>query len=327
MVGAPLRIVLLGGTGLVGGALLRGLALEPPGDVAVRALVRRPDRLPAPLPPWLTAVPGDLTAPLPPELFWPGEPQVVIHYATKQIDHDGTGFEAVNVAGTRRLLGALPDGVRGVIYGSTLSVYGSGPQRGEPEEALAVRPDTALGRTRAAAEAAVLAAMEARGASALCLRPRFLVGRGDQHTLPGLLRLTRRGRTVASGEQRFSVIDVDDYARVIVLLARDLAERSDPWRRPLHVGYRRPVSLAEIQGALAAAHGLALPTRRIRLPRAATAILSALPSRWARTQAIRYRLFALDHFVGVDALAGLVGEGLVGRDPLAVLAAAATDLG
>ena len=49
----------------------------------------------------------------------------------KQFDLDGTGFERVNVGGTERLLAALPPSVRGVIYGSTLSVYGSGPQRGE----------------------------------------------------------------------------------------------------------------------------------------------------------------------------------------------------
>lgn len=124
MTGDPLRIVLLGGTGLVGGALLRRLAAEPPGSVAVRALVRRPGALAGPA--WLEEVPGDLNEPLLAGLFWPDAPQVIVHYAVKQIDPDGTGFERVNVGGTERLLAALPASVRGLIYGSTLSVYGSG---------------------------------------------------------------------------------------------------------------------------------------------------------------------------------------------------------
>ena len=93
-----MRIALLGGTGFVGQALLRALS---GGEHEVRALARDPSRLSAP---GVEVVPGSLEE-LPAALF-AHEPEVVIHFATKQVDQDGSGFQATNVAGSERLLAA-----------------------------------------------------------------------------------------------------------------------------------------------------------------------------------------------------------------------------
>lgn len=315
-----LRITLTGAGGFLGGGLLRALERRQESvELEVRALVRQAGRLPRHS--WLAEVEGDLTAPLPPELT-AHSPQVVIHLATKGIDHDGSGYEVVNVGGSERLLAALPESVRVALYASSVSVSGQGPKQGESEDALPPAPTTALARSRAAAEQVWSSGMQARGASAISTRARYVLGEGDRHTLPGLLRLTRSGWGVASGEQRFSVIDVDDYGETFLdLAARELA-RSDPFQGPVHVGYRRGLSLNEIQSALAAAWGLPAPRRRVRLPGALTWGLSALPLAKTKRWATAYQLFGSDHYLGVDRLADWLGESRVARDPQEALAAA-----
>lgn len=309
-----MRIALLGGTGFVGQALLRRLAGN---EHEVRALARDPSRLVAE---GVEVVAGSLEE-LPAALF-AHEPEVVIHFATKQVDQDGRGFQATNVAGTERLLAALPASARVVLYGSSLSVYGQGPQRGEAEQALAIRPATALARSRAAAEERILAWAQERSASAHCLRPRFVLGRGDRFTLPGLRRLTAQGRTLGSGEQRFSVIDVDDYAALILALAQEALAADEPRQGGLHVGYQRPLSLAELQSALAEGFDLAPPRRRLRLPITAANALAALPLGGLSKQAVKFQLVGQDHYVSVERLRGLVGDTIVARDPREVTVAA-----
>jgi nucleoside-diphosphate-sugar epimerase len=301
-------LALLGATGLVGSALCR--ALRARSDYEARALVRGPDRLqPSP---GLSVLEGSLES-LPAQLF-AHAPEVVVHFATQQIDSEGSGFTATNVEGTQRLLDALPASVRVFLYGSSLSVYGQGPQRGENEEALAIRPATPLARSRVEAERRILAAGRERGFSAVCLRPRFVLGRGDRHTLPGLLRVTRKGRGLGSGRQAFSVIDVDDYARAILAVAEHL-RTAEPVQRGLHVGYTQPLSLADIQAALSAAFGLEPVARRLRLPMGPVNALASLGLGGLSGQAVKYQLVGQDHYVDVSALRSLGGGAIVDRDP------------
>ncbi|MGE0707733.1 MAG: NAD-dependent epimerase/dehydratase family protein [Planctomycetota bacterium] len=313
---SPVRAALLGGTGFVGGALARALAAR---GAEVRALARDPGRLALP---GVETIAGDLAA-LPAALF-AHEPEVVLHFATKQVDRDGSGF-AENLRHADALCAALPGSVRLLLYGSSLSVAGQGPQRGEREEELPPRPGTALARSRLEVEEALRAAGARAGFSVVCLRPRFVLGRGDAYTLPALLRLTRRGRTLGSGRQAFSVIDVEDYAA----LALDLAERlrgAPPRARVLHVAYAAPLSLAEIQAALADAFGLAPPARRLRLPGWLVDLAAALPLGGLAAQAVRYQLVGQDHHVSVDALRELCGGEVVDKDPRLALAGAVAAL-
>lgn len=322
----PLRIVLLGATGFVGSALLRRLAARPAGSVEVRALVR--DLRRAPPQAFVVPVEGALPAAPPRALFFE-QPFVLVHLATKQIDADGTGFEDVNVRGTARLLEALAPGApgvscRGIIHGSSISVYGRGPQEGLTEDAP-LRPETPLARSRAEAERLITLAAVLRGASAFLLRPRFILGRGDRHTLPGLLALLGRGVMIGSGEQAFSVIDVDDYGEAIArLAARALARaaRGEPLRTPLHVGYARPLRLVEILEALATAFDLPLPRRRIPAWRPALDLLRRIPLAATEALATRLELIALPHHVRVDALAREIGSDITEKDPREALRAA-----
>src|SRR5262249_37875656 len=140
--------------------------------------------------PFLDKVRGSLED-LPANLA-PSEPFVLVHFAVKNIDREGTGFEATNVEATRTLLRSLGGGLEGILYGSSMAVYGQGEQTGV-SEASEPRPGTQLARSRWQAESLVLEHARARGISAVTLRPRFVLGEGDRFVLPSVAKALQRG--------------------------------------------------------------------------------------------------------------------------------------
>ncbi|MCD2340395.1 NAD-dependent epimerase/dehydratase family protein [Ideonella azotifigens] len=317
---APLALAITGATGFTGSALLRRLAAEPPGSVSARALVRGEGSRVASacVTPVIGALPAlaDGAA----EQLFPAGPHVLVHLANHNVG-DAASFEAVNVEGTRRLLAALPASCQGIVYGSSLSVLGQAAQEGV-DELAPVAPQTALAHSRLAAEQLVLAAAQARGIGAYLLRPRFVLGRGDAATLPGLLRLARRGLALGSGAQRWSVIDVDDYANIMLRLCHRLQAGSQV-RGPLHIGYARPISFDEVRSALGEAFALPPVRRRVPVSGRVTRLMSSLPLAGLRRLATQLELVGLSHFSATDRLQAEVGTDLLAKDPRAVVAQAA----
>jgi nucleoside-diphosphate-sugar epimerase len=315
-----LSILLLGGSGFIGQAVVREFASQPAGTVRVRALLRRVQSLPAY--PFLEKVEGSLEA-LPPDLE-PAGPYVLVHLAVKQIDHDGSGYLATNVAATRALLQSLGPGLQGILYASSMSVYGQGEQDGISESAEP-RPDTPLAQSRRLAEMEVESHARRVGVGALLLRPRFVIGHGDRFVLPALARMAARRVQIASGRQSFSVIDVDDYARVILRLAEYLRARyaqGHAIQEPLHVGYARPLRFAQIADALRGTGGV--PARNVfrwNVPIFPSLVrqLRRLPARSASQLATRLELVGLSHWGNTAALASKIGDDIVQRDPVQVL--------
>jgi|HigsolmetaAR201D_1030396.scaffolds.fasta_scaffold14717_2 Nucleoside-diphosphate-sugar epimerases len=312
-----MNIVLLGCTGFVGSAVLRN-ALG--SNIRVHALVRDTPRRRGTLPGSVRVLEGDMER-LPRSLF-PEEPHVVIHLATKQIDRDGTGFHAVNVEGTRRLMEALPDSTLGVLYGSSMSVYGQGEQV-NIDETAPIRPETPLARSRRHAEEIILDTAAARGLSSYVLRPRFIFGLGDKHTFPGLVRMVRDGVRPGTGKQRYSIIGVDDYARVLLQLAGRILEGAPPEQTPLNLAYTRSVSMQEIVTLISERFGITPPRIGIPAPAWLTRTLRAMPIRTLQTLGTRLELFGLSHTANVDALSARIGGSIPAKDPINVLEAAA----
>lgn len=305
-----LEIVLLGATGFVGSAVLRRLTGGPHHDVRVHALVRDPARLPAtPAGASLRVVQGDLAKP--PRDVFPPEPHIVVHLATKQTGPD-RGFTS-NVTDARALVDALPDSTRGILYGSSTSVYGRGAHI-DVDESHALEPGTALAQSRAAVERALLDAARHRGVTAYCLRPRVLFGHGDRQTLPGLERMVRGRVQPGSGRQRFTVVDVDDYARFLVTLARRIGDGAAPEQRGVNVGYTRTLSLEEIVTVIRRAH--ALPGPAIRVPAARWLIESLRRVPAGARVAARLELYGLDHSYRVENARQLPGGEIFDGDPL-----------
>jgi nucleoside-diphosphate-sugar epimerase len=317
-------ILLFGASGFVGRALLREIAALPAGSIRVRALLRNPDAVPDY--PFLDKVKGSLESL--PEGLEPARPYVLVHFAVKHIDRDGTGYLATNVDATQRLLGSLGPGPMGVLYASSMAVYGRGAQDGVTE-AAPLSGDTPLAESRLRAEAVVQEAARARKISAFVLRPRFVVGEGDQFVLPGLAKVTARGLGIASGEQRFSVIDVADYARILLRLAEQVAERhrnGAPVQQALNVGHAEPVSFAQIQEALRASLGLRAPRVRLPVTLGITRSMRRVPLRALDQAATRLELVGFSHWGDVSALAKAVGDDIVRKDPMTSIRRAAEAL-
>lgn len=308
--------VVTGATGFVGGGLLR--ALERDGGAPVRCLVRDPSKLTGDA--GVTVVPGSLEE-LPRELF-PETPYVVYHLATEQHDPGELGFVDTNLRNVRRLGESLTGPCRGVIYLSSLSVLGQGRQAGVDESAP-VAPRTELATARAKVEEYLLALGARIEASVFCVRPRFVLGRGDSRTLPGLHRFMRSGLMPSTGSQRFSIIDVDDLGDVLARLGARCEAYHDagaPVRTPIHAAYREPVSWRAIRSELRAGVG-GIPPVAFPLP-LALRHLGRLGSPGLRSAAEKLELFGRSHWTRVDRLESELGPSVTVRDAYAALRSA-----
>ncbi len=318
-------LVVTGASGFVGSALLRSIATHMP-DLPIIALVRSKAacRQIVKLPINLTLRHGSLQQ-LPND-FFPQTPHVLVHLAVKQIDRDNRGFEEVNIDGTGNLLSQVNNHTLGIIYNSSLSVYGAGPQC-SINESVPVKPQTALSLSQAATEQLIQEHMAVYHRWALLLRPRFVLGRGDQFILPSLLSLSRKGLSVGSGQQRFSIIDVDDYAAILLRLTHHIAQQPNcPQQQSLNVGYRTPVSFAELIEALQERYSLPEPRTTIPAPLWLISTFIRLPIPALKYIARKLSLIGIDHYADISRLAALVGEDIIGRSPQIALKRAVTAL-
>lgn len=302
---------------------MREIARQPVGRVRVRALLRRPDSLPEH--DFLEKVTGSLEQ-LPSDLT-PDAPFVLVHLAVKQFDRDGSGFEAVNVAATRELLRQLGPGARGVLYASSMSVYGQGAQEGVDEDHVPT-PDMPLARSRRQAEMEIDAWSRRTHIPAFLMRPRFVIGEGDRYVMPGLFRMIGDRVRLSNGRQRYSFIDVDDYARLMLQLSEHLFQHSESGAvgaQALNVGYTRPLAFDTVARLLRQAQGL--PDVRWRWPLpvvpAATRWLRHTSNQGWQQWATRLELLGLSHWGDVRALVSKVGDALVSQDPIPVFERAA----
>ncbi|MFB7515242.1 NAD-dependent epimerase/dehydratase family protein [Streptomyces sp. NPDC056144] len=292
-------ILVLGGTGFIGGTVVRELLRPLPGTAPgstpgstpgsvrgsdVRVLTRRP------LPGWMTeagvrAVPGDLSDPASLDGCCEGV-DTVLHMAS-YVGRDPAMCALVNDIGTRALAQAAQQaGTERMLYVSTASVYGSGPHRGATEGQLTPHPASAASASRLAAEQTVLE----RGG--VVLRPHLVYGPGDQWFVPLLCRLLRKVPVWAEGgSARTSLVGVRDLARAIAVFAS-----SDDWSADrgsvYHVNHPRPVTLRSVAARLC--QGLGIPQPDADLPRSAHLELStrALP----QLSAHQHALLTMDHY-------------------------------
>lgn len=153
---------------------------------------------------------------------------------------DARTAEAVNVHGAERLVRAAQAYRAPVVALSTLSVYGSGPHRGQAEGALEPHPESVASRTRAAAEEIV------RASGGAVLRTALTTGAGDRWVVPTLAGIaTRLGAPDELRTVRSSVIAAPALARAAAGAAIRLAE--DPAgalrARTFHLAHPDPVNL------------------------------------------------------------------------------------
>lgn len=308
-----LSIVLIGGTGFVGSSILRvldGLGDEMP---ETRALIRgNTCRLKMKN---VTTCSGDLFN-IPQNLF-PEKPYVVLHFATKQVDHDQSGYWYNNVEGTNNLLAHLSSKCAGIIYGSSMSVYGQGEQLDIGEDCTTT-PDTELAKSRFAAERLIFQSAKQRGMSAYLLRPRFILGKGDKYTIPGIYQVFRSGVSIRNCESKYSIIDVDDYAKIVLMLIKKM-EEGGPIQASCNIGLRTPLRYVDLEGTLIKKMRLPEPKIRVPLSKRTAKVLRILPGKKASNLATKVELFCQSHHGSVDRLEQLIGKSITSQNPISVL--------
>lgn len=145
----------------------------------------------------------------------------IIHLAAAQHEAEApeSHFHKVNVEGTRTLLQlATREGVRRVVHGSTIGVYGDG-RRGVLDELSPLAPDNPYGRTKAAGEAVVREFASRLDVAIVRISETY--GPADMRLLK-LFRAIKRGRyvTLGSGLNERQLIYVEDLCRALLAAAR-----------------------------------------------------------------------------------------------------------
>ena len=291
-------LVLIGATGYVGTTVLSHL-IEAYPESRVHVLARKPPPQGAPAIRWVRC-----SLPEVPDGTFPPRPYLLVHLATKQVDRDGTGFVATNVTGTLNLFSKYDANLRGVVYGSSASVYGQGPLQPALEADRPV-PVTPLARSRRAAEKVILKRVTERGIGAYLCRPRFIVGGDDRFLVPILLRLAKM-RLAGSQEVSYSFIHVNDYAEVILFLLQRLALQdangAEPERLAVNVAYSAALPQEQILSTVRGIAGLPRPLVQLRCPRSLLGGLRALPGRRPERLATRLELLMQDQILSCRRL-------------------------
>ena len=236
------RIVVTGGGGFIGGALvrrLRGLGFQ------VTSFSRR--RYPELDVLGVKQVQGDLAdRGCVKQAF--GGCTLAFHVAAKAgVWGRYDDFYGTNVIGTRNVLEACHDeGIHRLVYTSSPSVVFAGKDMVGVDESVpyARHFKAAYPKTKATAERMVLEAASEKLAT-VALRPHLVWGPGDSHIIPGLLRRARKGRLRRLGrrEKKVDFTYIDNAVHAHLLAAERLAPGSPINGRAFFVTDDRPVPL------------------------------------------------------------------------------------
>ena len=209
----------------------------------------------------------------------------VVHCAGVVSGADEAEYRAGNLVPTENLLAAAAAAWPGAagptfLLISSLAAHGPAPLDAPARESGPARPITAYGRSKRAAELAVLRAPGSF--RRIILRPPSLYGPRDREFLP-LLRAASHGWTVRLGRNLtgFSLVDGRDAAAAVVALLESPAADGVYFVSDEQGGY----DWDELRDALAAAAGRRIRRRFVPLPlvRAAAAVLGVLDGFGAET--------------------------------------------
>jgi nucleoside-diphosphate-sugar epimerase len=250
-----------GGSGFVGGALIRRLAGE---GWTVRALARSDRSARAVEAAGAESVRGaldDVNA-----MRAGADGADVFHHAAAKVEDfgDPADFQRVTVQGTKNALEAARDAkVRRFVHVGTEAALMAGQPLVNVDETAPLRPDSPAPYpwSKAQAEQAVRDA-NGNGLETVVVRPRFVWGHGDTTLLPEIVAMTKKGRFawIGGGGQLTATTHIDNTVEGLVLAA----ERGKPGG-VYFVTDGGPVVFREFVSELIRTQGVEPPTRTLPL--------------------------------------------------------------
>lgn len=262
MTAIPGSAFVTGGSGFIGGALIRRLVA---GGSAVNALARSDASAHAVEALGATAVRGDLDDPA---AMTDGARrcEVAFHLAAF-VAQWGTReqFERGNVTGTRNALEACrAAGVGRFVHCGTEAAILAGEPVVDADETAPLRPDSPAlySSTKAEAERIVREAAT-DGFETVVLRPRFVWGAGDTTLLPEIIEATNAGRFawIGGGRHLTSITHVENVVEGL-LLAAERGRAGEAY----FVTDGEPVVFRDFISELLRARGVDPPERSIPAP-------------------------------------------------------------
>jgi nucleoside-diphosphate-sugar epimerase len=265
-----MRILVTGGGGFLGGAIVRQLVGR--GD-DVRAFQRGdyPDLAKL----GVSVFRGDLTKAETLSRAADGC-EMVVHTAAKAgVWGPYREYHRVNVIGTQAVLDVCHRlGIGRLVYTSSPSVVFDGrDEQGIDEQApYPSRYLTAYPQTKADAEKLVLAA-NSQSFATVALRPHLIWGPGDPHLVPRILDRAQRGRLrlVGRGDNLVDSTYIDNAAAAHIAAIDRLAPGAPCAGKSYFISNGQPLPMCDLVNRILAAGGLPAVTRRISPPIAYTA--------------------------------------------------------
>jgi nucleoside-diphosphate-sugar epimerase len=251
-----------GGSGFIGGALIRRLVAE---GIDVHALVRSEKAAQKVRARGGTPIAGDL-ADVPSMAVGAQYCELAFHCAAHLGDWGSREeFERDNVEGTRNVLAAARQaGLRRFVHVGTEAALLAGRPLIEVDERAPLRFDSPAlySSTKARAEEAVIEA-NGEGLQTVVVRPRFVWGRGDNTLLPAIAEAVEAGRFawIGGGRHRTSTTHIDNAVHGLMLAA----ERGAPGG-VYFVTDGEPVVFREFVTRLLATQGIEAPGRSVPMP-------------------------------------------------------------
>jgi dihydroflavonol-4-reductase len=254
-------VLVTGGTGFLGRALVRALAAR---GVAVRVLARPTSDL-SPLEGLgVEVVRGDVLQP--DTLHAATDGVTTVYHLAGMLGRFAvpySAYHALHVEGTCNLLRACAGrGLVRFVQCSSPGMLGAvGPGEPPRDERSAHHPTSLYERSKSAAEQAALPLAAELGIPLVLARPEFVYGPGDQHVV-GLFRSIQRGVFfhIGSGETLCHPSYVEDVIAGLLACATARARAQEAY----HICGPRPVTFVELANAIADALEVARP--RFHLP-------------------------------------------------------------
>lgn len=308
---AQRKILVTGGGGFLGGAIVRHLVSE---GMKVRSFSRRGYAELEAL--GVEQVRGDLCDPEAVENAC-RDMESVFHVAAKPgVWGKYDSFYKPNVIGTQNVINACKTcAVQRLVYTSSPSVVFDDSDMEGVDESVPYPASylAAYPHTKALAEHMVMTAAN-EGLPAVALRPHLIWGPGDNHLVPRILERANRLRRVGKGANKVDTIYIDNAAWAHVLAEKQLKMHSELSGRIYFISQDDPISLWEMVDRILIAGGKA-PLRK-----------SISPSMAYRIGAICETIYKLLRLRGEPPMTRFVARELATAHWFNI-AAAKTDLG